>query len=248
MARSATNRPKGSIPLNLTLGQAIQVAQKIHDKGGGSLRVAMLATELDNSPKSSGFGRKVACLKQHGLVEEKDETLNLTRLGLSVVAPTPEDGGLQLREALLRVPTYEFLHQRYADKVLPSVGDLTNVLIQERGLEKELAREWAEKFHQSAKDAGLVTQSGGKNILLDKPHTVGGGRKKLSEIEEGVEVLWPQFSRTTAPAEDSEAVIFHVQHGELRFSPEKISAGDLQVMINVLTAYHSKSKPEKLGK
>ena len=205
------------------------MAQRIHEKGGGTLRKAMLATALSNSPTSSSFVRKAFWLKQHGLADEADgDALQLTRLGLSVVAPTPEDNGLSLRQAFLNVPVFEYLHQRYADKPLPAASDLANLLIQEKGFEREFALEWAQRFHQGAADAKLIHQGGGKTILLDKSEAAPAGTFGSERSKNNAPTPPP-------PPEDNKGYgyVLQLPYGEVRLAKE-LKVQDLDILIGIL--------------
>lgn len=241
-------RPKGTVPPLISLEEAVQIAHKVHEKGGGKLTLVGLAHELGYSPSSSGFWRKVSVARQHGLIENQGDALSLTTLGYSVVAPTAEDGGNSLVESFRKIPTYQWLHDRYSNKILPSESDLTNVLIQEKKMERALALDWAAKFSDSAKTAGLTAQSGGKIVLLSMQKKSPQSTIATSPIVHSPDDLAMEMERRNfSGSQKGNSVVLHFPGGkfaEASFSPD-LTPEELGRLIKMIEAYKSDEKGKK---
>ena len=186
-------RPTGAVPLQLRFGDAVKIAQQIQNTGGGSLTLPMLAEAMSYSLSSSGFRMKLGAMKQHGLIEDEGkDRIKLSDLGLSVVAPPPEDGGKSIKEAFLRVPIYVFIHGRYANKLLPLKAELANLLIHERKLDQKTAIVWAENFVEGAKSALLTRPRGERVLLLENPHIEGAPEEPIKRGEENQPLVPPE--------------------------------------------------------
>ncbi len=236
-------RPSGAVPLQLRFGDAVKVAQQIQNKGGGSLTLPMLAEAMGYSLSSSGFRMKLSAMKQHGLIEDEGkEKIKLSDLGLSVVAPPPEDEGRSLKDAFLRVSIYKSIHERYANKLLPLKGELANLLIHERKLDQKTAQVWAENFIDGAEGASLTRPRGERLLLLENPHMKG----KEDRPTEPPPVDNPHRDEPPAPPVNPNARMFSIPFpsGTVQITiPHDLKPKEFEALIGMLEAYQGKENP-----
>jgi len=152
-------RPRGSYPPSLSLPDAVSVITHLYENVGGDASYDTFAGVIENSPSSSTFHRKLAALKNYGLVTDENRHLRVSSLGDLIVAPTSVDERMDaLKKAFLSVEIFAILYDKYRGKLLPQDEFLTNVVT---GLvPKEFANTWIDRFKQSAKAAGLIRDRG----------------------------------------------------------------------------------------
>lgn len=150
-----------SFPYN-NLNDAIEVAQAIHDNvGTGECDTDQLSAWLDMSPKSSGFRVQVSAARLFGLTEQGLAGLRLSSLGRMIV--DPQRAREARARALLNVPLYNAVYEKYKGGVLPPAAaferDIVGLGVAEK--QKERARQ---VFEKSADQAGFF-ESGRSRLV-----------------------------------------------------------------------------------
>src|SRR5438270_4558886 len=85
-----SRRPYGSVAPALSLDEAIGIAKAIYENAGGEVSYDGVAGILDNSPSSSTFVKKIAALRNYGLVTDENKILKVSEIGKGIVAPKGE--------------------------------------------------------------------------------------------------------------------------------------------------------------
>lgn len=159
--------PRGSVPPSLTLQEAIDIARKIYELTGGAAPLSAAPDITGNSASSSTFSRKLITLRQYGVVYVEDETMRLTDLGQSLVAPKSEDEHTDaLKRTFLKIDVFFKIYERFKGRPLPQDVFFLNALAEY--VPKDLTESWLDKFKRSAKTAGLLEERDDKFYVLDK--------------------------------------------------------------------------------
>jgi len=149
------------------LGVALQVADKIERVGGGKLTEETLAVSLGVSAKSSGFRLRINNARQFGLVTKQGEYLSTTHTAKSILKPTASNEKADaLRQAFLSIPLFKVVVSRFKGQPLPRGDSFRNVLEREFKIESARVRDAERVLLDSAREAGLITESGGNTYLV----------------------------------------------------------------------------------
>ncbi len=152
-------RPKGTLPPFLMLGDALDLALRVYEHGGGAASFDLFSQLAGNSASSSTFVKKLASLKLYGLVAEQNKTITLTDVGLAIAAPTEADGAPSARKAaFLRVDVFNRIYERHKGKLLPADEFLRNIVQNELGFPRDVADLWVRSFKDGARTAGLLLE------------------------------------------------------------------------------------------
>lgn len=162
------------------LGDAIRVAQAIHDNvGAGDCDDTQLSVWLSQSPKSSSYRMQLTAARMFGVLDPTSDRRRLTPLGRMIVDPRQERAAKA--DAFLKVPLYSAIYQKYKDGVLPPTDALEREIVNLGVAEKQKDRA-RQAFERSAQEAGYFEH--GKNRLV-RPGVapvengdVGGDRNK----------------------------------------------------------------------
>lgn len=171
--------PKGTVPPVLSLRESAKIAQAFYEEAGGEANYDLFSKITNNSPSSSVFSKKIALLKNTGVIEEpSDRQLKLTETGISIVAPKePKERQSALKSVFLAVDVYKSIYDKYAGKLLPQDDFLKNNIVEY--VPRELADTWMELFKDSAEYAGLFFQrEDGKIQVLE-----GVGKNSDEDVE-----------------------------------------------------------------
>jgi hypothetical protein len=162
LKKKAQRVKKGTVPPSLSLEEAATIITDYYEQtGGDQTTYDPLSSITNNSSGSSVFWRKLATMKNYGLIQEESRLLSLTPLGLRIAAPhDPAERVEALKQAFLNVEIFKNAYERYKGKILPLDQFLENAFTSY--VPKELAAEWVEKFKSSAYAAGLLENRGGK--------------------------------------------------------------------------------------
>lgn len=159
----ADGRQRSSIgfPYN-NLGDAIEIAQAIHDNAGtGDCDDVQLSAWLNMSSKSSGYRIQLSASRMFALVETTAGRHRLTPLGRSIVDPQQERAARA--NAFLSVPLYKVIYDNYKGGVLPPAAALERDMIGFGVAEKQTGRA-RQVFERSADQANFFEH--GKNRLV----------------------------------------------------------------------------------
>jgi hypothetical protein len=236
--------PKGTRPPFLTLGDALDLAVRLYEHGGGSGNSDLLSQLAGNSVSSSTFVKKLASLKWYGLVSEQNGTVTLTDLGLSIAAPTDPEGAISARKAaLLRVDVFNRVYERHKGKLLPADEYLGNIIKGEFGIPRNVADLWVRSFKDGARAAGLLLErSDGKTQVRDaaiaevsKADAPAASNPALSDVR--------PFSRgdlidvTNPFSASGQCSRFELSGGQFAsfYVPDKITKRDAEKLKSALT-------------
>lgn len=163
--KKTTTKSKQRRPYpNVTLGKALQVAQKLKEFNGGNPWASTdVATALDMGPKSSNFFYVTAASRDFSLtIGSRDtETISLADLGREVVyAPDPETERKKKIEAFLSIDIFKRVLDHYKGSDLPEMKYLGNTLERQFGLPPEYHEEFSRLFRENCQELGI--SSGGE--------------------------------------------------------------------------------------
>ena len=165
---------KGTVPPALSLEEVAPIITSYYEQTGGEQTTYdPLSSIMNNSRGSSVFWRKIATIRNYGLIQEENGSPSLTPLGLRIAAPhDPADRVEALKQAFLNIEIFKNAYERYKGKILPLDEYLENAFTSY--VPKELAPEWVEKFKSSAYTAGLLEDRNGKvqvreSVLITAP-------------------------------------------------------------------------------
>ena len=171
LPRKKSVRSRYKFP-SYNLGIAKQLAEKVEYDGAGKLSEATLAISLNASVKSSGFRLKVLAARHFQLLSKEREFLSTTPLAKAIFKPTSqEEKNRKLADAFMAIPLFNAVASRYMGQPLPSSDTFRNVLEREFGVESNRAAEAERVLIDSAREAGLLQEAGGKTYLVTEAVT-----------------------------------------------------------------------------
>lgn len=167
-SKTKKKRRKGiRFPLH-DLKTAIEVSQKVYDDGGGRLQRNVLAKYLHLSHRGSPFIGRVAAAKHFGLVTEKEGIVTNTPLAAKIISPiSDKEKEESLIEAFIHYDVFAKLVSRFADKELPDIVVLANIVDREYGVSPASKALFAKNFISSGKEAGVLREKNGKLFCQD---------------------------------------------------------------------------------
>lgn len=173
--------PRGTVPPALNLEEAVDIINAFYEDAGGEASFDALSQILGNSSQSSTFLKKMAALRNYGLVEGEQRLVKLSDKAYAIVEPRlPEDKYRALKQAFLNVDIFDKIYVKFMGRILPQDEFLVNSF--KDYVPRELAQEWMDKFKQSALYADLFIERGDGKYQIREG--VGGNTKTA---EKGVE-------------------------------------------------------------
>lgn len=150
------------------LKSAIEVARKVHERGGGLASQTELAQYLGYSGIRNGaFISRVAAARLFGLIEGPTSRLTLTPRATSILQPDYEVTGLRARlEAFCAAPLYSAFLREYEGKPLPPETGMQNALMTRFGIQAKQAPAVLERLLDSAEEAGLFRVAGSRTKMI----------------------------------------------------------------------------------
>jgi hypothetical protein len=237
---------KGSFPPTMTLEEASTIITSFYENTGGEASVDALSSLTNNTSASSVFQRKLATLRNYGVIQEETQEQNrivsLTELGLRIAAPhDPAQKVEAQREAFLKIEVFKNAYERYKGRILPQDEFLINAFTS--SVPRELAGEWVEKFKSSAETAGLIEKRNGKlqvreSVLVPSPEKDKGkmpADTKDEAIDQGEHVQ--QRREPPPPPEDVTRTPIPLGPGRLAYIelPKGWESKDLKKLLRLLT-------------
>jgi len=151
------------------LSVALEIAEKVEKEGNGTLSESTLAMSMGLSMKGSGFQLKVLTAKQFGLLAKQGDTLMTTQLAKSIFKPiTQEEKAAALSQAFHNIALFKAVSDKYQGSPLPSGDAFKNVLEREFQVISDRSTSAQSMVINSAKTAGILQQSQGKEYLVRK--------------------------------------------------------------------------------
>jgi len=171
MARDSERYPRGSVPLVLSLEEAVEVARRLYENAGGLANADVMSRVIGNSASSSAYIKKVNALRTYGLIEQQGSDFVLTNIGGAIAAPTsPEAEAAAKRDVFLKVEVFAKVFERHKGKLLPADEFLKNLIEQECKIPKELSLKWVEMFKDAAAAIEILwRRPDGKIQIMDAP-------------------------------------------------------------------------------
>ncbi|OLE51128.1 MAG: hypothetical protein AUG51_24110 [Acidobacteria bacterium 13_1_20CM_3_53_8] len=213
--------PKGAAPPALSLDEAAEIITRFYEEAGGEASYDPLSSIMGNSSASSVFTKKMAALRNYGLIMDENRFVTLTPLGFHVAAPhDPADRVEALKEAFVENEIFARAYERYKGRILPQDEYLVNAFAV--WVPKELASEWMEKFKSSAGIAGLLEERNGKLQVRESP------KKPEPETEEPA---------PTKPQEELPQLLpqINTQPQAIQSQPVLRSESSYDVLIRILS-------------
>jgi hypothetical protein len=186
--RRRRGRKAGAIPFpRNSLVEALKVPQVIWDKNAGNpFPLLDIASKVGHSPTSSSFRELIRSAQRYGLTNETftqdlTKTVSMTKLGNSIVAPTPEEDVNALKRKALETPDlFRKVFASLNGKIIPPSDVFQNMLIRNYHLDKSDAETCYEILSQNINELGIFEDIQGKVYLrLDK---LGLLAKPLPEV------------------------------------------------------------------
>ncbi|MFC1949797.1 hypothetical protein ACFLW0_06475 [Chloroflexota bacterium] len=147
-------------------GIARQIAEKVEFEGAGHLSEETLAISLGVSAKSSGYRLKTLTARQFRLLTKERDMLATTPLAKAILKPTTnEEKGRKMAESFMTIPLFNAVATRFKGQPLPPSESFRNILDREFGVESNRVGEAERVLFDSAREAGLLHESGGKTYL-----------------------------------------------------------------------------------
>lgn len=171
------SKPKSGISYPyFDLDSSIKVADAVFQKGGGQTDGAHLAVWLGYSSTRSGtYLTRVSAAKQFGLVDYSKDTITVTELGKTILAPVmPEDMVSAKTQAFLNVELFAKVFAQYNGTQLPKAVGLKHLFENTYKIVPERVPLAVRVFLLAAEQAGFFQASNGDRTRLIKPAATKG--------------------------------------------------------------------------
>jgi predicted nucleotide-binding protein len=216
-----------------SLNEALKVTQVIWEKNAGNpFPLLDIASKLGNSPTSSTYRELIRSAQRYGLTNETfsndlNQTISLTELGNSIVAPTPDDDVNALKRRALETPeVFQKIFEALNGKIIPPPDVFKNLLMRNYKVLKEHVDACYDAFMQNVRELGLSDDIQGKVYLrIDKlgiaaiqPTEVEGPEEE--GVKSPVEVKTPPPS--TIPLAEKLPKYIFVAHGKNKKPLEQV--------------------------
>lgn len=162
------------------LADSVLVAKVIHEKGGGTVDRAQLATLLGHKGINSGaFLTRVSAAKMFGTIEQTDDlNFRVTQRGQAIVAPISEQTATGAKvAAFLAVELFKKVYDQFHGTTLPAEIGLRNLLETTYKIVPDRIVPTVRIMLDSAEYAGLFKAAGNrtKMVMPLVPLPVPGG-------------------------------------------------------------------------
>jgi len=231
----AKTREKSALYPSYSLAICLEFVRLVDSLGGKSASYRSVADKLGlASVTTRSFLGKISSSKQFGLITTASEVIQLTDAARQYLYPTDETEIKPLLISLFsKPPLYGKLVERFQDKALPPKVQLSNLLMNEYSIIKQVKDNAAECFLNSAESLGLIQngilvleelepateQARPENIVETEPET-------LSQAEQS-----PQEPARQAPASPTAGYRFEIptlsKLSAVVFIPEGVTSKDL---------------------
>jgi len=164
--------PRGSLPPYIRLADAIGLAQKVYEQGGGQASYDLMSQLTGNSTSSSAFVKKIAALKAYGLLTEQEKgKVALSERGFAIAAPrSPEGAAAAKKDCFVQIEVFSRVYERHKGKLVPADEFLKNIIEQDCGIPRDLSDSWVSAFKEGARTADLLFDRGdGKVQIMESP-------------------------------------------------------------------------------
>lgn len=157
--REKKQREKSALYPAVSIKDCYEFIQQIDSLGGKAVSYASILGLLGlTSPTTKSFLSKISACKQYGFLVTGGSTAQLTDLARRILYPT--NGELETKKLLIESfsnpPLYSKLIERFRDKAIPPNNQLSNILMNEYRIIKQVKDNAAECFIESAVFLDLV--------------------------------------------------------------------------------------------
>jgi len=181
-----------------SLGEAITRAAKVYAQEKRSSTTAeVIAKHLGYSHTNGPGGRGIACLRQYGLIEERDGKFRISDRGFALLH-YPEGSAERneaLKQAVVGPALFRELLSEYKDG-LPSDATLRSALLN-RGFNPTMVDEAVRSFRDS------VALAGGDNVSYTDPGDADSGHREPMETRIQVPETASQAASQNRPVKSS---------------------------------------------
>lgn len=201
----ARPREKSALYPAVSIAGCLEFIKQIDSLGGKTVSYGSILGLLGlTSPTTKSFLNRISASKQFGLITTGGSTAQLTDLGRRILYPN--EGEQETRRLLIESfenpPLYVKLISRFNNRAIPSANQLSNLLMNEYRIIKQVKDNAAKCFLESANYLGLI-QNG--VLIMDDPDTgsdiVSSFDNKNIDVEKTAELL-PQAQTPENPREE----------------------------------------------
>lgn len=163
------SREKSALYPAVSIAEALEFIKQIDSLGGKTVSYSSILSLLGvTSPTTKSFMNRISSSKQFGLITTGGSTAQLTDLGRRILYPNEGQKETQrlLVDAFQNPPLYVKLVARFNNRAVPSVSQLSNLLMNEYRIIKAVKDNAAKCFLDSANHLGLI-QNG--VLVMDDP-------------------------------------------------------------------------------
>ncbi len=161
-ASNRARRERSTRYPGVPLSDCVELAKFIESRGLDGLTAGDVAQALGyKNIKTNTFSARLSAARQFGLLHLENEGYHLTALAKSILHPIdPAEIAKIYRQALIVPPIYAELVERLAEKRVPDVEILGNILYHNHNIIATAKESAAEAFVASAKFAGALGDDG----------------------------------------------------------------------------------------
>ncbi len=211
-------REKSALYPAVSIGTCYDFIKEIDSLGGKAASYASILTTMGlTSPTTKSFLSRISASKQFGFITTGGSTAQLTDLARRILYPNKGDDESKrlLVEAFGNPPLYAKLIERFNNKAVPEKKQLSNILMNDYRIIKQVKDNAADCFIQSADYLGLLVNGilcmdayydrQAENYIkednVDISDSVNINTKKeniISDSEEGYHFEIPTLGKKTA--------------------------------------------------
>lgn len=152
-------REKSALYPAVSIGACYDFIKEIDSLGGKAASYASILTKMGlTSPTTKSFLSRISASKQFGFITTGGSIAQLTDLARRILYPNKGDDESKrlLVEAFGNPPLYAKLIERFNDKAVPEKKQLSNILMNDYRIIKQVKDNAADCFIQSADYLGLL--------------------------------------------------------------------------------------------
>lgn len=163
------------------LEASVEVAELVHERGGGSCSPDQLASFLGYSGTNSGtYLTRVASARMFGLIVSQHGIVSVTERARDIFTPVmPDDSKKSKVEAFLSVPLFQAVFDKFTGTTLPKTVGLKSLLENQFKIVKARVTPALRILMESAEYAGFFETSGNQTRLI-KPVMGSNSEKEVS--------------------------------------------------------------------
>lgn len=152
-------REKSALYPPVSISECYEFIKQVDSLGGKAVSYASILDLLGlTSPTTKSFLSRISASKQYGFITTGGSTVQLTDLAKHILYPV--NGEIETRSLLIESfsnpPLYEKLIARFKDKAVPPKNQLSNILMNEYRIIKQVKDNAAGCFIDSASYLGLL--------------------------------------------------------------------------------------------